>query len=66
MLISSIAFYGAETWTLQKADQKYLASFEMLYWGRMGKTSWTNCAKNKVAHSQGGKEYPANNKKKEG
>jgi hypothetical protein len=25
----SIDFYGAETWTLRKVDQKYLESFEM-------------------------------------
>ena len=25
----SMALYGAETWTLRAADQKYLASFEM-------------------------------------
>jgi hypothetical protein len=25
----NIAFYGAETWTLRKVDQKYLQSFEM-------------------------------------
>jgi hypothetical protein len=27
--IWSIAFYGAETWTFRKVDQKYLESFEM-------------------------------------
>ena len=27
--IWSIALYGAETWTLQAADQKYLESYEM-------------------------------------
>ena len=27
--IWSMAFYGAETWTLRAADQKYLESFEM-------------------------------------
>ena len=27
--IWSMAFYGAETWTLRGADQKYLESFEM-------------------------------------
>jgi len=27
--IWSIASYGAETWTLQKVDQKYVESFEM-------------------------------------
>jgi hypothetical protein len=24
-------FYGAETWTLRRVDQKYLESFEMWY-----------------------------------
>ena len=27
--IWSITFYGAETWTLRKLDQKYLGSFKM-------------------------------------
>ena len=30
--IWSRAFYGSETWTLQKVDQKYLESFEVCYW----------------------------------
>jgi hypothetical protein len=30
--IWSIAFYGAETWTLRKVNQKYLESFEMWCW----------------------------------
>jgi hypothetical protein len=29
--------YGAETWTLRKADQKYLESFEIWCWRRMEK-----------------------------
>jgi hypothetical protein len=33
--IWSVALYGAETWTLRKADQKYLESFEMWCWRRM-------------------------------
>ena len=41
--IWSMALYGAETWTLWAADQKYLESFEMLCWRRMEKISWTNC-----------------------
>jgi hypothetical protein len=32
--IWSMALYGAETWTLQAADQKYLESFEMWCWRR--------------------------------
>ena len=38
--IWSMALYGAETWTLWAADQKYLESFEMWCWRRMEKISW--------------------------
>jgi len=41
-----MALYGAETWTLRAADQKYLESFEMWCWGRMEKISWTNHVRN--------------------
>ena len=44
--IWSMALYGAETWTLRAADQKYLESFEMLCWRRMEKISWTNHVRN--------------------
>ena len=47
MLIWSIALYGAETWALQKLDQKYLVSFEMWYWRWMEKAGWTDCVRNK-------------------
>jgi len=45
--IWSIAFYGAETWTLWTADQKHLESFEMWCWRRMEKISWTDYVRNK-------------------
>ena len=38
--------YGAETWTLRAADQKYLESFEMRCWRRMEKISWTDHVRN--------------------
>jgi hypothetical protein len=38
---------GAETWTFWKVDQKYLESFEMCYWRRMEKISWTDRVRNK-------------------
>jgi len=38
--------YCVETWTLRKLDQKYLASFEMWYWKRMEKISWSDLVKN--------------------
>jgi hypothetical protein len=41
-----MALYGAETWTLQKVDQKYLESFEMCCWRRMEKISWTDRVRN--------------------
>jgi hypothetical protein len=40
------AFYGAETWTLRKVDQKHLESFEMWRWRRMEKISWTDRVRN--------------------
>ena len=44
--IWSMALYGAETLTLRAADQKYLESFEMWCWRRMGKISWTDHVRN--------------------
>jgi hypothetical protein len=41
-----MALYGAETWTLQAADQKHLGSFEMWCWRRMEKISWTDRVRN--------------------
>jgi hypothetical protein len=42
----SIALYGAETWTLRAVDQKHVESFEMWYWRRMEKISWTDHVRN--------------------
>jgi len=44
--IWSMTLYGAETWTLRAADQKYLESFEMWSWRRMKKISWTDRVRN--------------------
>jgi hypothetical protein len=48
--IESIAFYGAETWTLWKVDQKYLESIEMWCWRRMEKIRWADRVRNEVLH----------------
>jgi hypothetical protein len=40
-VIWSVALYGAETWTLKKADIKRLNSLEMWLWRRMERISWT-------------------------
>jgi hypothetical protein len=44
--IWSITLYGAETLTLQKADQKYVGSSEMWCWRRIWKISWTDHVRN--------------------
>jgi hypothetical protein len=44
--ILSITLYGAETWTLWKLDQKYMASFALRCWRRMEKISWTDRVRN--------------------
>jgi len=40
--------YGAETWGLRKADQKYLESFEIWCWGSMEKVILTDRVKNET------------------
>jgi hypothetical protein len=44
--IWSIDFYGVETWTLRKVNQKHLERFEMWCWRRMEKISWTDRVRN--------------------
>jgi hypothetical protein len=39
---------GAETWALRKVYRKYLESFDMWCWRRMGKTIWTDRVRNEV------------------
>jgi hypothetical protein len=60
--IWTIALYGAETWTLRKVGQKYLESFEMWWWMRMGKISWTDRVRNEEVvlsvNEQRNIEYP--------
>jgi hypothetical protein len=34
----------------RKTDQEYLGSFEVWYWRRMEKISWTDRMKNEVLH----------------
>jgi hypothetical protein len=41
-----MALYGAQTWTLRAADEKYRESFEMWCWRRMEKIIWTERMRN--------------------
>jgi hypothetical protein len=42
----STTLYGAETWTLQTADHKYMKSFEMWCWGMLEKICWADHVRN--------------------
>jgi hypothetical protein len=44
--IWSIASNGAETWSLQKINQKYVESFKMWPWKRLEKISRTDHVRN--------------------
>ena len=46
MLHLEHSLYGAETWTLRAMDQKHMKSFEMWFWKRMEKISWTDHVRN--------------------
>jgi hypothetical protein len=48
----NVTFYGAETWALQKVDQKCPESFEMTRWRRMEKISLADRVSNEeVSHA---------------
>jgi len=40
--VQSVTLYGAETWTMTKADRERLEAFEMWVWRRMEKISWAD------------------------
>jgi hypothetical protein len=42
----SIALYGSETWALRKLERKGLDSFEMWYWRRTEKITWSEAVTN--------------------
>ena len=44
--LTSIALFGAETWTFRAIDQKHLESFEMWHWRKMEKIFWTEHVRN--------------------
>jgi hypothetical protein len=45
--VSSIALYGAETWTLRAVNHKHLEGFKMWCWRRIEKIRWTDHVRNK-------------------
>ena len=61
----SIAFSGAEIWTLRKAVQKYLERSQIWCWRRMEKITWIDRVKNEEVLKNGErKEHPIYNKTK--
>jgi hypothetical protein len=50
VLHSEHSFYGVESYTLRKVDEKYLDSFEMWCWIKTEKIHWTNRVKSEALH----------------
>ena len=61
------ALYSAETWTLRQTDHKHLETFEMPFWRRKEKISWTDRVENKevLQRIQGRMEHRTYHKWKE-
>ena len=51
----SVPFYGAETWTLRRNEQKLLEEFEIWIWRRMERVKWTDKIKNAFVLERVGK-----------
>ncbi|KAI5720095.1 hypothetical protein M8J77_001812 [Diaphorina citri] len=45
-LVWSVALYGSETWTMNKAEKKRIEAFEMWCWRKMKKIKWTERVSN--------------------
>ena len=53
----SVLLYGAETWTISKAMENRITSFEMWIYRRMMKISWKRIKTNKdILHMTGRKQ----------
>lgn len=46
VLVWSVALYGPESWVINKADERYLENFEMWFWRRLLRVSWTELRTN--------------------
>jgi len=59
----SITLYGVETWTLRKANHKYLESSDVGCWRRKEMISWTDRMKNEILQNVKKKRYILNTTK---
>jgi hypothetical protein len=50
--LRQVLLYNAEIWTLPAVYQKHLESFEMWFWRRMEKISWTDHVRNEEVKEQ--------------
>ena len=64
--VLSVVLYGAETWTLQRHEQKRLEAFEMWVWRRMESVKLTDTRKKcSCARKSGRRKNNAGNDKEE-
>ena len=40
-MVFPVVMYGCESWTIKKAESQRVDAFELLYWKRLSKVTWT-------------------------
>ena len=40
-MVFPVAMYGCESWTIKKAERQRIDAFELWYWRRLLRVSWT-------------------------
>ena len=40
-MVFPVVMYGCDSWTIKKAEHRKIDAFELWYWGRLLKVSWT-------------------------
>ena len=55
MCVFSVLLYAAETWTINKTDEKRILAFENRHYGWLLRISWQDCVTYKELHEQIGR-----------
>ena len=40
-MVFPVVIYGCESWTIRKTEHQRIDAFELWYWGRLLRVSWT-------------------------
>ena len=56
-MVFPVVMYGCESWTVKKAEHQRIDAFELWYWGRLLKVSWTARRSNQCILKEISPEY---------